>query len=60
MKTAFIALLHLVAIAHATSLLQKENQSHLDGVIFVIYVVSITLYWKKIAKQKKKEYEKRP
>ncbi len=57
-KHLFIGLLHVLALAHVTLILSKDNQSHIEGVLFVAYVLSGALYWKKIAKEKRKGYEK--
>ncbi len=57
-KRFFIGLLHVLAFAHITLILSKDNQSHIEGVLFVAYVLTGALYWKKIAKEKRKAYEK--
>lgn len=56
-KRIFVALIHILALVHITLILSKDNSSHIEGVIFVAYVITGALYWKKIAKEKKKQYD---
>ena len=56
-KRILIGLIHILVLAHITWILSKDNSSHIEGVIFVAYVITGALYWKKIAKEKKKQYD---
>ncbi|MBY0383591.1 hypothetical protein K2X05_00400 [bacterium] len=57
MKKAGIIAFHLLAISHGTFIFLKENQTQIDGVIFVFYVIALAVFWKKFSKKMRSKYE---
>lgn len=57
MKKVGIVAFHILAISHGAFIFLKENQTHLDGIIFVFYVVALAIFWKKFSKKMRSKYE---
>lgn len=56
-KRLFVGFIHILVLAHMIWMLSKDNSSHIEGVLFVAYVLVGAFYWKKVAKEKKKQYD---
>lgn len=57
MKNVAIVAFHILALGHGTFIFLKENQSQVDGLIFVFYVVALAIFWKKFSKKMRSKYK---